>query len=241
MQLRYHVASISSQAKCYLCHQSTKSIGIRVWPYMRVPIHLKLGHDAASISCSFDIISGQVLSMPSPLFMCFTWFHEHVRHDSFICVTWLIYMCDVTHSYVWLDSFVCVTWLIRMCDMTHSHVWHGSFICVIWLIRIFGMTHLYVWHGSFICVTWLIHMCKDMRASAIYEIFMCNMHFHLCRMTHLFVWNDSLTCVTWLNNMYACVTWLTDIKDMTHWHVCICDMTHWYKCICMRMWHGTLI
>jgi len=29
---------------------------------------------------------------------------------------------DMTHSYVWHDSFICVTWLIHMYDMTHSYV-----------------------------------------------------------------------------------------------------------------------
>ena len=32
----------------------------------------------------------------------------------------------MTHSYVWHDSFICVTWLIHMCDMTHSYVCHES-------------------------------------------------------------------------------------------------------------------
>ena len=40
----------------------------------------------------------------------------------FLCV---VYVC-VT-GYAW---FICVTWLIHMCDMTHSDVWHDSFICV---------------------------------------------------------------------------------------------------------------
>ena len=31
-------------------------------------------------------------------------------HDSFICVTWLIYLCDMTHSFVWRDSFIWVVW-----------------------------------------------------------------------------------------------------------------------------------
>jgi len=35
-------------------------------------------------------------------------------------VTWLIHMCDMTHSYVWHDSSICVMWLFHMCDMTHS-------------------------------------------------------------------------------------------------------------------------
>jgi len=37
--------------------------------------------------------------------------------------------CDMTHLYVWRthlyvwhDSFICVTWLIHTCDMTH-HIW----------------------------------------------------------------------------------------------------------------------
>ena len=75
------------------------------------------------------------------------------------CATWLIHMCDMTHSYVQHDSFICVSWLIHMCYMTHSYVWHDSFIFVTWL-----MTDSYVWHDSFSCVTWLIHMCDMTRS-----------------------------------------------------------------------------
>jgi len=67
----------------------------------------------------------------------------------FVCVTWLIHTCDVTHSYVWRDSlracrytawdFICVTLLSHMCDMTH--VWYDSFTLVTWLIYLCGMTH----------------------------------------------------------------------------------------------------
>jgi len=105
-----------------------------------------------------------------------------VWRDSFICVTWLIYMCDVTHLYVWHDSFICVTWLIMM----HSYVvWHDSFICVTWLnhhtSRASSLlnptavkTQSWVaWQDSFMNrhdafiygVTWLIHIC-DMTQSS---------------------------------------------------------------------------
>ena len=66
----------------------------------------------------------------------------YVWYDSFICVTRLIYICDMTHSrrvYIWIyhadaaalhmcdmTQFVCVTWLIHTCDMTHSrrvYIW----------------------------------------------------------------------------------------------------------------------
>ena len=54
------------------------------------------------------------------------------------CVITLIHMTHsyVTHLYMWHDSFICVTWLIHMCDMwriptcdmTHSYAGHDSFI-----------------------------------------------------------------------------------------------------------------
>ena len=107
--------------------------------------------------------------------------HSYVWHDSFVCVTWLIYTCGVTHSYVWHNSFTRVTWLIHVCNMTHSHVWHGSFICMTWLIHLCDMTHSRVWHDSFTHVTWLIHMCD---------------------MTDSYVWHDSFILVTWLISPY---------------------------------------
>jgi len=98
----------------------------------------------------------------------------YVFHDSFIRVSWLIHMCDMTHSYVCRDSFICVTWLFRTCVVTHSCVWHDSFVRVSWLIHMCDMTHsrvlrcirvcdttcLYVWHDASICVPWLmVVMC----------------------------------------------------------------------------------
>ena len=89
--------------------------------------------------------------------------HLYTRHDSFICVTWLIHMCcmtihvcDMTHSYVWRDSSVsmyvpaptvgqwCKSWLVHLCDMTHSHVWHDALMCVTWHIHMYDMAHSYV-------------------------------------------------------------------------------------------------
>jgi len=96
---------------------------------------------------------------------------EYVRHDSFICETWLIHMCDMNYLYVWHDSFICVTWLIHTCDMTHSYVRHDSCICVPWLIHTCDMTLSHVWDDSlicddtFICETWLMtHMCRRLNA-----------------------------------------------------------------------------
>ena len=60
----------------------------------------------------------------------FTWhvtFEKVYLIDAYdSCVTWIIHVCDLTHSFVWHDLFICVTWLIHVYDMTHSYVWHGD-------------------------------------------------------------------------------------------------------------------
>jgi hypothetical protein len=83
-----------------------------------------------------------------------------VWHDSFICVTGLVFESRNTamNCHVKLLSCVAaqvkrVTWLINTCDMTLSYVWHDSFIRVTWLIDICAVTHWYVCRDSFICVT----------------------------------------------------------------------------------------
>jgi len=112
-------------------------------------------------------------------------FREQVWLGSFTCVTWplhvtwLLHVCDMTHSLVmWLlrmrgvpHSYVScdlctnqvpwcvwrrpvlllagVTWPIRMRDMTPLYVWYDSFTCVMWLIHMCGVTHLHVWHVFF--------------------------------------------------------------------------------------------
>ena len=98
----------------------------------------------------------------------------NVWHGSYSYVWREIYSYawhESTHSYVWHDSFICVSWIIRICDiilihmcdtglihinenhvtyMNDSYVWHESFTCVIRLIHMCAMTHSYVCHDSFI-------------------------------------------------------------------------------------------
>jgi len=89
---------------------------------------------------------------------------SYVWRDSFIRVTRLIHMFDMTHSYVSRDSFIYLTWLIYTCHVTHSYVRHESFICVKWLIqwsyRDLEPSHTawFVRYELFISVTWLIQL-----------------------------------------------------------------------------------
>ena len=86
---------------------------------------------------------------PVPLHATYAQVSSLHMEDTFICVTLLIYMCDMTHSYVWHDLFICTTWLIHMWVLTHPHVRHDSFVCATWRIYI-DMTHWYVRHDAFI-------------------------------------------------------------------------------------------
>ena len=115
--------------------------------------------------------------------------------DSFICVTWHIDMCDMTHSYVWRDSFVCVTWRIQVCNMPMkmSHVTGvgglrgvDSFIRVTWRIRVCDMTHSSLQHA------YINEAChRRGRAEG------CGL-IHMCDMTYSCVWHDAFKSATWL-------------------------------------------
>jgi len=83
----------------------------------------------------------------------------------------------MTHSYVWHDSFICVTWLIHMCDVTHSYVWHDSFTYVTyakwptWL----GRSHPRPWLGPRDTQDWYWEGVKARFVCilAVYILYMC--------------------------------------------------------------------
>jgi len=83
------------------------------------------------------------------VYICAVW------HDSFMCETWLIYMCDITQSETWLihmcDITQSETWLIHMCDITQSETW---------LIYMCDITQ---------SETWLIYMCDITQSDSSYD------------------------------------------------------------------------
>jgi len=162
-----------------------------------------------------------LLHPPDVFFVHVTWLihicdmtHSYVRHDSFICATWLIHTCDMTHPHVWHDPFIRMTWLIHICDMTRSYVWQYSFIYVTWLIHTYDMTHSYVRHDSFIRLAWLIHMCN---------------------MTRSYVWHDTSraplasTISKTLRSVLVCVCVCVLVCVCVYWRVCV------YVFVCVRV------
>ena len=124
----------------------------------------------------------------------------------FISVTWLIYMCDTTHSYVWYHFFF---GLIYKCAMTvPGDVWHVS------ILSEYDLTHLHVWHDSFVRVISPLFLMCDMTqsylwtwlaAATISKSHVCLLVYTFSALllvirdtTHSYVWHDSFTSVTWL-------------------------------------------
>jgi len=130
-----------------------------------------------------------------------TLFLERPWLRSFICVTWLIHMCDT-------DSFIVITRPIQMCDITHSYVWHYS-TCVTWILHTCGMTHSHMWHDSFSCLTCLIQICDMSHSHVRHDSFIC-----VTCMTHSNVWHDFSTCVTWIVHMCDMSGWLVYFRQI---------------------------
>ena len=82
---------------------------IHTFKYVHVCIYIHIIHLQSTTSCS--------------------WPDVHELHDSSICVTWLIHMCDTTHPYVWQDSSICVTQLIHVCTIPQPYVQWGHSTC----------------------------------------------------------------------------------------------------------------
>jgi len=111
---------------------------------------------------------------------------EQAKQGPFdICVTWLIQMCDMTHSYIF--EMMC-----DLCDMAHSFVWHGS--ChtrdtyLTWLSSSYVTSTMYIsdntpQHTQRTATHWLMPHTR-----------------HICDMTHsryvCFPWQAPCTCST---------------------------------------------
>jgi len=84
---------------------------------------------------------------------CHMWMsHDtHTGHDSFTCVTWLIHICDMTHSHVWHDSGT----LDHGRAMSHvTHMWM-SHVTHMWMSHV---THMWMSHVTHMWMSHVTHM-----------------------------------------------------------------------------------
>jgi len=173
--------------------------------------------------------------------------HSCVWHDSFMCVTWLIHVCDMTHSCVWHDSSMCVPWRMRLVSYltcfvyvtwttahihktchTHTCMWHGPqhtnrrHVIHIHVCDLDHITTTPQHHNTTAVNVWLLHVC----GLGVWLLHVCG-----CGATpppHMYVVWVCGCCmyvvVVWLLRVcdgFMCVTWLNHVDDLTHsyvWH-----------------------
>jgi len=149
-----------------------------------------------------------------------------MRPNSFIHGTWLFHIWDMTGLYIWHDSFIYVTWLIYIAWL------RDSFICVTWYIHVFYVTpsQAYGVASTSRLLKIIGLFCKRALYKRLYStketynfkeptnrshpiarqcaVGMRHDSFNICDMTHSCMCFDSLIHVTW--------------------HIHTCDMTPSY-------------
>ena len=162
-----------------------------------------------------------------------------MTHDSSICATWLIHVCDVIHPYVeWRDNghsgaqgLKRVAWPTYACNMTHPHVQRDSSMFATWFIHMQGdvttsficrVTWQRPWWSSrnytcdmtcFRVATWLIRICDVAHSCARHASFNhCDTHCntHCNTHCHTLQQRGSFMCAACL------IQWLVHITDMPH-------------------------
>jgi len=204
-----------------VCHDSITGLGHMCdMPHLHVMCvtHIIHGYDITGL--------GHMCDMPHlhVVFVC-----EMTRY-SFISVTCLMCICDMTHSYLWLDS---------------SHVWHASFACRI-VVFVCNMTQ---GHDSFMCVTHIIHGYDITDITHSHDLFKCvkrlvhvwNVsHLHdtcliclICTTRHIYVYG-----MTKVHASFMCVTRLPTVLliDIIWLCMCVCVCVCAHSCLTIRGW-----
>jgi len=174
-----------------------------------------------------------------------------MRGRQFICVTWVIHTCDMTHSHVWHDSFTCVTWLMHTCDTT-DFTFDITAMAHIWMSHMNESWHTYKWVMSHIWMSHVAHIrhyCHGTHMNESYEWVMSHIWMshvahirHYCStllfdITASFVWHEVI-CVVWLFHMgMSCMTWLIHICDVAHFTSDMTGLFVWHARCGMTLSH----
>jgi len=150
----------------------------------------------------------------------------HVTHMNESCHTyawvrtrlsWLMHLCDMTHSYACRDSFMTFvrdsfTWW-RNVTSAGRCVCHNFFIRVAWPIRMYDMTFVRESHSWLIvCVITHSYVCRD----SFVLLFRDSRIWHIewnWSSTGRCVWVDTFICVSWPIRMCN----MTFVRDSHSW------------------------
>jgi len=152
-----------------------------------------------------------------------------MSHDSYTCVTWLIHICDMTHSHMWHDSSTSVAWRIHLCDMTQTTVYTCAawriYLCDTILSRHVWMSHvIYVDESCQIC-EWVMSRMWLSHVTQVYES---------CHMGHM---NSNKSCHA---GVPSCTVHLCDMMHIPTWRISLkshmSESCHTYERAMSHMW-----
>ena len=160
--------------------------------------------------------------------------HPYARDDLFVCVTWLIHMCDMcemTHSYLRQDSCICVTWLIHMCDMTLTCMYVSVHVCV--CVRVRERECVCMCVCVFVCARACVCVCVCVCVCMCVCVLLLLRHFH--GQSLFFQKGSSESNLLCLNHsmcawLCAVCVWLC-VCVHVYVHVCVCV----YVCVCVSV------
>jgi len=153
--------AVKVKAGLQLDVRSWRLLSVCVW-MSHVTYEWVMSHMNESCHIWMSHVTCEYVKSKSPIFIrtvCTLWWvmaYSDVWRGSFICVTWLIRMCDMTHSYVWLDLrwLLCV-WVDVSC---HTYEWVASHIWMSRVTHVDESCHTYGWVMSHIWMSHVTHM-----------------------------------------------------------------------------------
>jgi len=189
-----------------------------------------------------------------------------VWHDSFIFVTGLVHMCDMTHSYVRHDLITCATWLIHIGCGSWVFANKNRFVCICICVCVCNsyekglnytcdMTQSYVQYDSFI--SGAVRGCSPIRTGLFVYVYVCVCVIHMrkdsiiratwldhtCNTTHSYVRHDSCKCATRLiligRISYVFAPRKTGVFVCVYVCVCVCVNDTWHYSCVMSISHVT--
>jgi len=137
----------------------------------------------------------------------------YVRHDFFLCATWLLPIFDMTPSYLQRDSFIYMTWFfptgwlqsvgsikLQICFAEYRLFYRALLQKRLIIFSILlteatpyvNMTPSYMPDDPFLHSTWLLPV-RDMTLSFVRHVSSCTWHDYFRRATRIlpYVWHDS--------------------------------------------------
>jgi len=151
----------------------------------------------------------------------------HVRHDSFICVIWLIHKCKMAHSHVWHEFCIRLTW-----HGTRTCLSNGSFICHFYVGHV-SWTRVRITQFSFVsrprvCRSSMNESCKTCTYYTIHEtwlrVYILHMRHGILQMRY-YKWDIlHITNETW-NSWDMEVVWMSHVRRMCTYYTVFIRLT----------------